>query len=95
MPPDDVPKGSPVFGLDLLDQDGKPLLQLEELGVKEKVKGKGKDKAKDKDNDWLAVRIREGKTAATVLIPREPFSPVAGRNAPADGGCRTSRAVRR
>ena len=67
--PKDAPKGSPVFGLDLLDQAGKPLLHLEEMEVKTKAKAKGKDK----DKDHLAVRTREGKTTATVLIAREPF----------------------
>lgn len=61
----DAPKGPPVFGLELLDQAGKPLLQLEEIGVKAK--------AKDKDKDHLAVRTGEGKSTATVLIPPEPF----------------------
>jgi hypothetical protein len=59
LPPGEAPKGPPVFGLDLLNQDGKPLLHLEEVGAK------GKDR--------LAVRTREGKTTTTVLIPREPF----------------------
>jgi hypothetical protein len=59
LPPKDAPKGSPVFGLELLDQAGKSLLHLEEIGVQ------GKDR--------LTVRTREGKTTATVLIPPEPF----------------------
>ena len=75
------PRGSPVFELKLLDQEGKPLLHLEELGAntkpkaKTKAKGKGKDKNKDRDQDkdHLVVRIGEGKTSATVLIAREPF----------------------
>jgi hypothetical protein len=58
-PPDRAPKGPPVFGLELLDQAGKPLLHLEELGVKGK--------------DLLMVRTGEGKTTSTALIPREPF----------------------
>jgi hypothetical protein len=58
-PPRGTPKDPPAFGLELLDQDGKPLLHLEEIGVK------GKDR--------LVVRTGEGKTAATALIPREPF----------------------
>ena len=57
--PGDAPKGPPVFVLELLDQGGKPLLHLEEVGAK------GKDR--------LTVRTREGKTTATALIPREPF----------------------
>jgi len=81
LPMGEAPKGPPVFELKLLDQDGKPLLHLEELGVKDKGKdkdkGKGKGKVKgkdkDKDKDRLAVRIHEGKTIATVLIAREPF----------------------
>lgn len=63
LPPDEAPKGPPVFGLELLDQAGKPLLHLEELGAK----------AKGKDKDLLVVRTGEGKTTATVLIPREPL----------------------
>jgi hypothetical protein len=63
LPPGEAPKDSPVFGLELLDQAGKPLLHLEELGAK----GKGKDK------DRLVVRIREDKTTATALIAPEPF----------------------
>ena len=59
LPPGDAPKGPPAFGLELLDQAGKPLLHLEEIGAQ------GKDR--------LAVRTREGKTTATALIPREPF----------------------
>ena len=38
LPPKDAPKGPPVFGLELLDQAGKPLLHLEEMGVKAKAK---------------------------------------------------------
>ncbi|MDP2046853.1 MAG: DUF4340 domain-containing protein [Deltaproteobacteria bacterium] len=76
-PSKDAPKGPPAFGLELLDQDGKPLLHLEELGPKTEAKAKGKDKSKnksrDKDNDHLAVRIQEGKITATVFIAREPF----------------------
>jgi hypothetical protein len=59
LPPGRAPKDPPAFELELLDQAGKPLLKLEEIGVK------GKDR--------LAVRTREGKSAATALIPREPF----------------------
>ena len=59
LPPGDAPKGPPVFGLELLDQAGKPLLHLEEVGAQ------GKDR--------LMVRTGEGKTTATVLIPQEPF----------------------
>jgi hypothetical protein len=58
-PPKDAPKGPSVFGLDLLDQDGKPLLRLEEVGTQ------GKDR--------LIVRTGEGESTATALIPREPF----------------------
>lgn len=62
-PPKDAskttPKGLPAFKLELLDQDGKPLLHLEEIGGKE--------------NDRVVVRTGEGKTAVTALIPREPF----------------------
>jgi hypothetical protein len=57
--PKDAPKGPPVFVLDLLDQAGKSLLHLEEFGAKGK--------------DHPAVRIGEGKSAATALIPLAPF----------------------
>ena len=59
LPPGDAPKGPPAFGLELLDQAGKPLLHLEEMGAK------GKDR--------LMVRTGEGKTTATALIPQAPF----------------------
>jgi hypothetical protein len=59
LPPGGAPKGPPVFGLELLDQAGKPLLHLEEVGAQ------GKDR--------LTVHTGEGKTTATALIPREPF----------------------
>ena len=59
LPPEDAPKGPSVFGLELLDQDGKPLLRLEEVGAQ------GKDR--------LIVRTGEGESAATALIPQEPF----------------------
>ena len=58
-PSKDAPKGPSVFGLELLDQDGKPLLRLEEVGAQ------GKDR--------LIVRTGEGESAATALIPQEPF----------------------
>ena len=54
-----LPKSSPAFILELLDQAGKPLLHLEELGAQ------GKDR--------LTVRTREGKSTATVLAPLAPF----------------------
>jgi hypothetical protein len=57
--PKGAPKGPPPFGLELLDQAGKPLLHLEEIGIK------GKDR--------LIVRTGKGKTSTTVLIPLEPF----------------------
>ncbi|MBU4234148.1 MAG: DUF4340 domain-containing protein [Proteobacteria bacterium] len=59
LPPGDAPKGPPAFGLELLDQAGKPLLHLEEVGAQ------GKDR--------LMVRTGKGKTTATALIPRAPF----------------------
>ena len=59
LPPGDALKGPSVFGLELLDQDGKPLLHLEEIGAQ------GKDR--------LIVRTGEGESAATALIPQEPF----------------------
>jgi hypothetical protein len=52
-------KGSPTFILELLDQAGKPLLHLEEVGAQ------GKDR--------LTVRTGEGETTATALIPQAPF----------------------
>ena len=58
-PPKDAPKGPPVFVLELLDQAGKPLLHLEEVGAQGK--------------DHLAVRTGEGKATATALIPQAPF----------------------
>jgi hypothetical protein len=59
QPPGRAPKGPPAFVLELLDQAGKPLLHLEEMGAQGK--------------DSLSVRTGEGKTSATTLIPREPF----------------------
>jgi hypothetical protein len=59
LPPGDAPKGPPAFVLELLDQAGKPLLHLEEVGAQ------GKDR--------LTVRTGEGKTAVTTLVPGEPF----------------------
>ena len=58
-PPSSAPKGPPTFVLELLDEAGKPLLHLEEVGAQ------GKDR--------LTVRTGEGKTSATALIPRAPF----------------------
>jgi hypothetical protein len=58
-PPGGAPKGPPAFVLDLLDQAGKPLLHLEEVGAQ------GKDR--------LTVRTGEGKTTATTLITPAPF----------------------
>ena len=52
-------KGPSTFILELLDQAGKPLLHLEEVGAQ------GKDR--------LKVRTGEGKSAVTALIPRAPF----------------------
>jgi hypothetical protein len=59
QPPGSAPKGPPVFVLELLDQAGKPLLHLEELGAQ------GKDR--------VAVRTGAGKTTATALISQAPF----------------------
>ena len=53
------PQGPPAFILELLDQAGKPLLHLEEVGAQ------GKDR--------LKVRTGEGKTTVTALIPQAPF----------------------
>jgi hypothetical protein len=59
LPPGGASKGPPTFVLDLLDQAGKPLLHLEEVGTQ------GKDR--------LTVRIGEGKATTTALVPRTPF----------------------
>ena len=59
LPTGSAPKGPPAFVLELLDQAGKPLLHLEEVGAQ------GKDR--------LTVRIGEGKTTATALITPAPF----------------------
>ena len=59
LPPGGAPKGPPAFVLELLDQAGKPLLHLEEVGAQ------GKDR--------LMVRTREGKTTAMALVPQAPF----------------------
>jgi hypothetical protein len=58
-PPGVAPTGSPAFVLELLDQAGKPLLHLEEMGTQKK--------------DRLTVRLREGKTATALLAPQGPF----------------------
>jgi hypothetical protein len=58
-PPGGVPTGPPAFVLEILDQAGKPLLNLEELGAG------GKDR--------LTVRTREGKSTATILVPQASF----------------------
>ena len=80
LPPGDAPKGPPVFGLELLDQAGKPLLHLEEMGAQGK--------------DHLSGPHRGGENHRHGPHTPGAIPPVAGRNAPADGGCRTSRAVR-
>jgi hypothetical protein len=57
-----APAGSPAapaYVLELLDEAGKPLLHLEEVGPR------GKDR--------LMVRTREGSTTATALIPLALF----------------------
>jgi hypothetical protein len=58
-PPKEAPKGPPVFVLELLDQAGKSLLHLEEIGAK------GKDRP--------AVRTGEGKSTTIAFIPLAPF----------------------
>jgi hypothetical protein len=58
--PPGAPKGPPAFVLELMDEAGKPLLHLEEVGPQ------GKDR--------LKVRTGAGKAAITALIPRAPFS---------------------
>jgi hypothetical protein len=57
-PPAGAPT-SPTFVLELLDEAGKPLLHLEEVGAQ--------------GQDRLTVRTGEGKSAVTALIPRAPF----------------------
>jgi hypothetical protein len=52
-------KAPPIFVLELLDQAGKPLLHLEEVGTQ------GKDR--------LKVRTGSGKATVTALIPLAPF----------------------
>jgi hypothetical protein len=59
LPPGGHSKSPPAFILELLDQDGKPLLHLEEVGAQGK--------------DSLVVRTREGDSNVTVLAPRAPF----------------------
>jgi hypothetical protein len=59
QPPGSVPKGSPTFILELLDQDGKPFMRLEEIGAP--AKGR------------VTIRIQEGKNTATVEVPQGPF----------------------
>jgi hypothetical protein len=59
LPPGGAPTGPPAFVLELLDQAGKPLLHLEEVGAR------GKDR--------LMVRTREGPATAPALIPLAPF----------------------
>ena len=59
LPSGSPPKGPPAFILELLDQAGKPLLHLEEVGAQGK--------------DHLVVRTREGESTATVLVPQAPF----------------------
>ena len=79
LPPGRPPKGSPAFVLELLDQAGKPLLHLSEVGAQ------GKDR--------LKVRTRAGTNHRHGPGAPGAIPPVAGRNAPADGVCRTSRAA--
>ena len=57
-PPVGFPTG-PAFVLELLDQAGKPLLHLEEVGAL------GKDR--------LMVRLRKGEKTEMVLVPQAPF----------------------
>ena len=58
-PPGDAPPGSPAFVLELLDQAGKPLLHLEEVGAVGK--------------SALKVLIRAGDQTVLALIPLELF----------------------
>ena len=59
IPPPAGSPAAPAFVLELLDEAGKPLLHLEEVGAR------GKDR--------LMVRTREGPATATALIPLAPF----------------------
>ncbi|MGA9755764.1 MAG: DUF4340 domain-containing protein [Desulfobaccales bacterium] len=58
-PPGGAPKGPPAFVLELMDQAGKPLFHLEELGVP------GKDR--------LTVLTRVGDKTVMTQIPQAPF----------------------
>jgi len=59
LPPGGAPAGPPAFVLELLDQAGKPLLHLEEVGAL----GKGA----------LKVLSRAGDKTVLALTPRAPF----------------------
>jgi hypothetical protein len=59
LPPGGAPQGPPAFVLELLDQEGKPLLHLEEVGVT----GPGA----------LKVLSRAGDKTVLALIPQAPF----------------------
>jgi hypothetical protein len=54
-----IPKASPTFVLELLDQAGKPLLHLEEVGARGK--------------NALKVITRVGDKTETALVPTAPF----------------------
>jgi hypothetical protein len=59
LPPGGAPTGPPAFVLELLDQAGKPLLILSEVGVMGK--------------SALKVLIRAGDKTVLALVPRAPF----------------------
>ena len=59
LPPGGAPTGPPAFVLELLDQEGKPLLHLEEVGAL----GKGA----------LKVLSRVGDKTVLALVPLAPF----------------------
>ena len=59
LPPGGAPAGPPAFVLELLDQEGKPLLHLEEVGAL----GKGA----------LKVLSRVGDKTGLALVPLAPF----------------------
>ena len=59
LPPGGAPTGPPAFTLELLDQAGKPLLHLEEVGTLGK--------------DALKVLSRAGDKTVLALVPRVPF----------------------
>ena len=76
LPPGRGPQRSPAFQLNSWTRPENPCLNLEELGAK----------AKGKDKDLLMVRTAGGKSHYHGPDTQGAIPPVAGRNAPADGG---------